>query len=209
MECNLIINDLYDGKIAHYFAPKCGSRTIFGWSTLIKEPELLEIHPEWFNFSRKEQYREIRDRITYGKLPLNIKECAIRICVVRDPVERFISAYTNRILFLNTTGKYIPISEFINTIDDLDRKEMYKDVKLHMRPLVDWYGMDTSVFTDIYNLKDILEIKKLLEKFSGKSLPYLHLHKNEGIEKPRLTDNEIEFLKNRYKQDYEIYGKWM
>ncbi len=52
------------------------------------------------------------------------------------------------------------------------------------------------------------QVKTLLEEKSSQALPDIHLQQNGGIEKPTLTGEQIEWVKDKYKEDYEIYGKW-
>jgi hypothetical protein len=52
-------------------------------------------------------------------------------------------------------------------------------------------------------------VKELLEINTKIKLPNLHLNQNGDINKPILTTDEIEWIKDRYHVDYEIYGKWL
>ena len=54
-----------------------------------------------------------------------------------------------------------------------------------------------------------LLIKILIEEQSGVKLPELVLNSSANMEKPVLTQSQIEWIKKRYQKDYEIYGKWM
>lgn len=199
--------DIYNNEIAYYKTPKCGSRTILAWAALIKEPNLILEHPEWFAESRRAiEYKEIRQRVNrYKNITHNQK---IKFCIVRDPVERFISAFTNRILFHQKPQIHITITDFIKNIDTLLELTSFKDAKIHFATQVQHIGSNPNVYTHIFDIKKLNEVKSLLENHIDISLPDLHLQKSGNIIRPTLTEEQKNVIKNRYKIDYEIYGGW-
>jgi hypothetical protein len=202
------IFDIFDKKIAYYVSAKCGSRTICAWGAIMRNPALYVDRPELFLPDRKDGYGYIRSILPDFDMRY-INDTKLRICVVRDPVERFISAFTNRVLYLRKVNKEITLSEYINTIDDPKNKTLYADINSHVRPLTVFLEKDPSIFTHIFNLRTLRNLKLLLEETSGVPLPDLHLQQNGGLEKPELTSSEMEWIKIRYREDYDIYGKWM
>jgi hypothetical protein len=52
------------------------------------------------------------------------------------------------------------------------------------------------------------ELKRLLEDIYSMHLPDIHLQQSGDCKKPKLTDSEIAWIKNKYATDYNIYGKW-
>ena len=199
--------DIYNNEIAYYKTPKCGTRTILGWAALLKEPNLIIEYPEWFQESRQGiEYKDIRQRIKkYTELTHNQK---IRFCVVRDPVERFVSAFTNRILFHKKPQVDLTIEQFIREFDRLLIQRVFADARIHFTTQVNYIGRNPSLYTHIFNLKELYKLKELLENYTGIKLPNLHLQKSENTQKPVLNTQQIDWIKNRYKIDYEIYGKW-
>jgi hypothetical protein len=204
----MYVFDIYKNQIAYYKTPKCATRTILGWAAIIKDPNILEDHPEWFDESRRKiEYRDIRLRIEkYESLSHDQK---IRFCVVRDPVERFISAFTNRILFHKKPNVDISITEFIDNMDELLEQKLYADAKLHFTTQTKYIGEDPSLYTHIFDISELENLKSLLESHTGIVLPDLHLQKSGSVQKPCLTEQQIKHIKKRYSEDYEIYGKWM
>ena len=65
----------------------------------------------------------------------DILDCEIFFTIVRDPVERFVSAYTNRILYLNTAGIKLSIEEFIKNYDYYSSDRKYRDIIHHTQPI--------------------------------------------------------------------------
>lgn len=215
------------GNGAYYHAPKCGSRSILGWIVLLSEPNLYEENPELFQpyrvvFTkdgeiRTREYGELIHKREYFKgkglgkhdwepYDVPVAPADYRFCVVRDPVERFISGYTNRVLWHNEGGLNISVAEFIERFDSICAEN--RNYKLHFTPQVRFYGEDPSIFTHIFNIRQMSQVKVLIEERSGQQLPDLHMQQNGGKEKPVLTKDQINWVKKRYEEDYEIYNKW-
>ena len=199
--------DIYNNEIAYYKTPKCGTRTILGWAALLKEPNLIIEHPEWFQESRQSvEYKDIRQKIKkYTVLTHNQK---IRFCIVRNPVERFVSAFTNRILFHKKPPVDLTIGEFINNFDFLLNQKSFTDTRLHFTTQVSYIGNNPNLYTHIFNIKKLYKVKELLETYTSINLPSLHLQKSGNVIKPVLNKQQIEWVKNKYKIDYEIYERW-
>jgi hypothetical protein len=204
---NLVL-DLHDKKVGFATVPKCGSRTIIGWGAILRNPTLYLENPELFESDRKDCYQTLRSKIT--PMPIEkILTAPVFFAVVRDPVERFISAYTNRIVNLNTVGEIFPISYLIDNFDNIINDKKYNDIVHHLKPLSFFCGKDPTIFTHIFNIRQFGEIKKLLETTYGVSLPDIHLHKNNPSDKPVLTLKQIHWIQRRYSEDYKLYEKWL
>ena len=130
-----------DGKIAYYRGLKVGSSTILTWINLINNPELRLTHPDLYDtkhwyyneetsqalHKNKDEIRK-KDLIFLPKepyeapggqkflLPVVPPNNEVRFCIVRDPVERFISGYANRVCKESIMSN-VSISDFINNID--------------------------------------------------------------------------------------------
>jgi hypothetical protein len=71
-------------------------------------------------------------------------------------------------------------------------------------------GKNPHFFTHIFNMKQMGEIKELLEDVSGKTLPDLRINNTVGkIEKPEITEEQRAWIVNRYQEDYDLFGKWI
>ena len=200
--------DVYNNEIAYYTTPKCGSRTILAWAALIKEPDLIHKYPSWFEESRQSiEYKDIRQRVK--KYELLKHDQKIRFCVIRDPVERFLSAFTNRILFHKKPNVDITITDFIDNFNNLMQQKIYKDAQIHFTTQAHYIGKDPNLYTHIIDIKELNKLKILLENHTNTKLPDLHLQKSGPIEKPILTEDQVQWIKNKYSIDYEVYGKWL
>jgi hypothetical protein len=202
--------DIYKNEIAYFRNTKCGSRTILGWAAILKYPNILNEHPEWFTSSRQYvEYKEIRKLIPKYDDPPPINQ-KIRFTIVRDPIERFISAYTNRILFHKQPDvSYLGIDYFIDNIQELMNKPEYKNARIHFYSQAYDIGHNPEIYTHIFKFKDIDMVKKMIEQYTGTILPNIHLQQSKGVEKIILDINQISKLKKIYQIDYDIYGKYI
>jgi hypothetical protein len=200
--------DIYKNEIAYYMNFKCASRTMLGWAAIINKPTIYNEHPEWFEQSRRSiEYIDIRPRMKMYENPTHDQK--IRFCIVRDPIERFVSAFTNRILYHRKPRSHISISDFILNIDNILEQDEYIDTRIHFRTQTYYIGEDTSIYTHIFGINEMNRIKNMLEDHTKIYLPDIHLQKSGKCVKPTLTAEEKSVLKKRYHIDYEIYGKYM
>ena len=206
--------DILNGKAAYYHAPKCGSRTILGWITILETPEIFKKYPHWFKKTSIEDpvYGEIRKRVKVLSSGIKIlNNYPVRFCVIRDPVERFISGYTNRIVFHKDLIKLKnppgTISDFIKNFDFYCDND--PSTKLHFSPQNVFYGTDLSLYTHIFKFKNFDKIKSLLQEISGTSLPDIHLQQSGSVQKPTLSNTEIEWVKEVYREDYNLYKNYI
>ena len=225
----MAIFNISNNKVVYYSGAKCGSTTILAYANFINNAELLSDFTEmtlnnvdaWTAYHRclkvqrqKHNKNEFVQRINLTDVPPD----AIKFCVVRDPIERFISVYKAVIL----TGYYVKgddnsIDEFIRIID-LDKKTLnnwhevggngWNTVRFHFLPQTKFYGRNPNIFTHVFNIREIGKIKNLLEENYQISLPDIKLNTTKNVD-INLTQHQTEWIKNRYSQDYKIYGKWM
>lgn len=196
-----------DDKIAYYHAPKNGSRTMLGYLALIKDPNLYDNHPEYFKEKDDEVYWELRNRT--GKIgrhdfdPNSVPkvENLIRIVVKRDPVKRFVSGYTNRVLFHNKMREKPDFTTFIDNFDKYHKE--YSDIQTHFKPQVRFFGLDKSIFTHIFDTSELGLVKELLEDTYQRKFPDIHLQQGGTNQKPELTKEQEEWIRKRYKDDYD------
>lgn len=139
-----------------------------------------------------------------------------RIALVRDPVDRFISTYNMmaRTFLENekvTTHLEEVLLDFDKFIENFDRLMWeYYNFKEHFKPQVMVLGLDPVWHTHIYNLNQYKELKKHLENICGYNLPDIHFNKSttKVFEKENLTQNQLNWIKEKFIIDYRIYGKY-
>lgn len=146
-----------------------------------------------------------------------------RVIVIRDPIERFLSAYSNRVhdhgelnrdaierdcpWLVNKLPHFKPnISQFIC---DLERYMLVPVIGHHCKPISQYVNNDLSIFTHVYPLESILELQQYLTQVSGKEIKIpraqVGYHK---ISIGQLSESELERLFVFFDNDYRLLAPW-
>lgn len=193
------------GKLTYFHAPKCASRTILGWMAFAQNPSI-------------QQEKEFGDSFLLGDYPkitaitpeVSFSEMrnALKFCIVRDPVERFVSAYKDRVLrYRGDELKRFPTIQ--NLLKDLSAAQEFRSLFHHLKPMTCFYGEDTSLFDRVFSFSRLDELRVFLEQEYDVRLPHLHLQSSSRIVVPQLSLKEVDFLREVYREDYRIYGQFI
>ncbi len=215
-KCNLVIYD----------APKTGGSTIRTWIyhylNKKKKYENYEYDSQKYLTGKKIKSRKYKltNFVKYSKR-------FTKICIRRDPVERFISCYNDKIIReekwkkipgmkdpfdLNSFFKGIETNkkEFkwkIKLILGLDKGSWKNYLNYHFEPLTYHYGNDLNYFDEIFYLSDLdSKVKPFLENLWGIDLPTIKMRNSRLITKryiDTLSKNDKKQIFNFYKEDYQ------
>lgn len=122
-----------------------------------------------------------------------------KYCLVRDPINRFISAYKNRILYHKDKGFFEHSVDMI--IDKLDNN---KFENRHFLPQTYWLGNDIKYFTQVSKLPNINSFIDVVNSFFGRKIIFPHIQiggKDFEIKLTRVQKKKIEKI---YSHDYEL-----
>lgn len=144
-----------------------------------------------------------------------------RVTLVRDPVERFLSAYSNRVVhhkelskektgpnFLNKGLEHNPgIDLFIEKFRDY--YDASGSIFHHMRPMVDFIGGDASYFSKVYNIRNITEFVSDINEHTGVDLT-IGRHQTGGpkLKKEDLSGPQLKKIQYFYQHDYKAFGNY-
>lgn len=180
---------------------------MLGYLALTKEPNLFEEHPKYFEPVFEEVYEELRSRVEkvgrHHYLPEFVPDhpAPFKIVVKRDPVKRFVSGYTNRVLHHNKLGGMKPsFSEFVRRFDYFYSK--YSDIETHFRPQVSFFGLDKSMFTHIFDVSEMDKVKEFFEDTYQRKFPDLRLQQGGTTLKPEITKEQEDWIRKKYEADY-------
>lgn len=199
-----LLNWLYNLLYGKNYQPSKGFKYVHGWITS-QQNDVIENHP-----------------LETFKCP----EGYFVFCVIRDPVKRILSAYSNRVLHNKELdfGKKNSINEemlaarpSINYF--IDNLERYQNVSTsiydHTRPLIDYTGTDTSIYDKIFDLSEMSDLRQVLIKYwqthrliaDNQDIPEIpHLQTSrKKIPLERLTPEGIEKCLSAYERDYETF----
>lgn len=202
--------ELVPGKVLYAMGQKIASRTVLGYLFYLKYGDFKTNNPRREVNQQISRSKEISDNIQ--RLSQEYVNYPVRICIVRDPVDRFISAFLSK---ANNNDGEAPVTldyiiENMNNSASMDNSAfIYNHNRFlgHTIPQVDMFGTDPSVYTHIFNINQMDQVKALVETQAGVTLPNLHL--NKSCKEQKITDTQREWIKNRYQNDYTVYGKWM
>lgn len=141
-------------------------------------------------------------------------------CVVRDPVKRFLSAYSNRILFVDDLKHSDPaalelaglsrqpeLDEFIRSLADYRR--INTSIDHHVAPMVDFLGHVPNRFHRIF---DLSQMEELADYIAEAGVLMNFPRRQTGG--PKLTPDmlspaSLRKLEALYAEDYRIFGRFM
>ncbi len=149
----------------------------------------------------------------------NISSCKHRLIVVRDPIKRLLSSYSNRVdhhkelsfekmkwsnpKIAGSFDIYNPgLGQFI---DNFEQYYRINSIYHHSKPVVNWFDGGLEQFTKVYKIEetnslqnDLSELLNLKVEFrrdqtGGRKIPIQDLNRSQ-----------VEFLMEFYRKDYEL-----
>lgn len=208
----MLVNDEY--KIIYFPIPKCASTSIKNFfCELTDDPKAKgkSVHKAYPSKSRKKVIKRWKPRYNdYYKF-----------CVIRHPVDRILSCYTNRVLYHGNlyTDKnfrhnyphanlYPTIEEFIKNIG-LYRNN--RSILHHTRQLQFYLGKNPELYDDIFKMSQVtpLLIPKLETKF-GKKIRSKKVQQ-KSVKKIRRSDVAPELIRKierMYAKEINIFNKY-
>lgn len=144
-----------------------------------------------------------------------------KVCVVRDPVDRFISSYTNRVIFHGELDKSrLPAKAIAagakprpSLEEYVERIELYRkysiSIRHHTESQVTFYGRDRKYFQKIYGMSDLESFRGDVSDRLGEDVELPHAQSGgPKISKADLSSNATRKIRDMYYEDYEIFKRF-
>lgn len=142
-----------------------------------------------------------------------------RVALVRDPIKRFLSAYSNRVLHyhelsMDRAGPKLK-KLGLEPTPDLDLfvekyaqyLEAHPSILHHTRPMTDFLGADTGYFAKLYALNNIDQfVKDVAERVEMDVKIGREQTGGPKFKPSDLSAAQIQKIKAYYKSDYRAFG---
>ncbi len=147
-----------------------------------------------------------------------------RVAVVRDPVSRIVSCYTNKVLKEKKlhqvtfspeqkTAGLVAEPSFDNFIDLLpEYVSASRPIRHHSRPLAFFLGEDVTFFDKVFSIRQLPELTRFVQDRVGPVPELPHKNKSKGADLD-VSRDEIERNRTRietmFARDIELFGAYM
>lgn len=155
----------------------------------------------------------------WGKNKEDINDADFKFIVIRDPIKRFLSAYSNRVChhrelslekITRSNPELVENFEIYNPglgqfIDQFDKYNSVNSIKHHCKPVSEWVDGNISLFDRVYRIEEMELLKKDLSKELGQEINFSR-EQTGGRKIPvsDLSSNQVEFLMEFYREDYKL-----
>ena len=148
------------------------------------------------NFCGKDSY--IGREKGFESYHKELKDCEIRIAVYRDPIDKIISG------FYYCQEQYPRLNNLDRFLETYQYQLKNNYVRIHCRTNTDMLGPDPSIYTHVWNMKEIdTKVLPFLEQLGGKKIQKTRLREHE----PRIiTEAQIMKAKEVMAVDYQNGG---
>jgi len=145
-----------------------------------------------------------------------------RFAILRDPLERFLSAHKSKVFRGGGLGpRFVPPAQlraaglpqrpdFATFVEHLDAyRSLSSNVAHHTAPQVVFLGRTPSVFDRLATLEEVGELRAEIAARVGRALPMPpDVNSTEDIPTPVPTPSQRRRIEAFYAEDYDIFGTW-
>ena len=215
-------------KLLYISVPKCAC------TSLKNCMYFLENKDNFKTYKNNGQYIDIHKLYQSSYFDIYIKKIQkkydistfTKICLIRDPIKRFISAYTNRVKHHKELS--VKVMKSLDLTNDMADPNFYKfvnnfniykkvrSIKHHTDSISKYIGTEPSFYDKIYNIENIDEISVFLkDKYNiDYQIPRLQTGGggSESIDLNTIKEerpNIYEKLQRITSSDYKIYSEFL
>lgn len=210
---------LEDCKIAYFSVPKIACTSIKAMMFEVENGFPLR---QFTTNGRKWGIHKFYKSVPFETLPHARIADYGRITVVRDPIRRLLSCYSNRDVFhrelsVRKVGVKLetlnlpPNPDLSAFIENLGSYRMaVPSIQHHARPMVDFLGTDPDYFTRVYRFEELCDFAEDVRRLTGTQVE-LGRKQTGGpkIDPDTLSAKQVAFLKEYYAADYAAFGAYL
>jgi hypothetical protein len=203
-------------QLAYYPSPKVACTSL---KTALYR---LENSQDWQDFRIDGKTIYIHDHIPSDAFePLEVqKSHYFKFAILRDPIDRFLSAYQNRVVdFGELSAEHIashpeleglPLSPTISEfVENLERyRSISPSIRHHTEPQHVFIGSDLSYYDRVFRFEEVQEIPEILYRITG--IKFELPHQQKSLAKIKLSDlskRDIRGIEWFYREDYALVSK--
>lgn len=144
-----------------------------------------------------------------------------RFLIVRDPVKRFLSSYSNRVLHYKNLARWnlprealdagvAPDPDLSSFIEHLETYRQYSgDIRHHTDPVMDFTGPDLSWFDAVYPIERLGDCQEKLSELVGRPVKIPHEQTGGAkISVKDLASAQLDKIVAFYRQDYDLLSDY-
>ncbi|GAA5124105.1 sulfotransferase family 2 domain-containing protein [Luteolibacter yonseiensis] len=163
----------------------------------------------------------------YRHNSVEIDKAAFRFVVIRDPIKRFLSAYSNRVIhhrelseekvrLLADKKKRLKIKpgdfeldpDLSTFIRHLEKYQKIPSILIHTRPQSSLVT-DLGFFSKVYRIESMDELGDDLSEITNHAVPIRHSQSGgPKIDVSSLAASELEKLRRYYQEDYRLLSRF-
>ena len=145
-----------------------------------------------------------RKQAAFWKQATNQRPADVMFTIVRDPVKRFISGYTNRVLFYQKNNNM----SFQQFVDIAPNWGTNSDIRRHMRTMTSIIGKDPGIYDHVFSIDQVdTKVRQFLKEISGREISITRRQTggNHHQKDIVLTPEQKEKIQNIYADDYKYW----
>lgn len=124
----------------------------------------------------------------------------LKIVILRDPIKRFVSAYTNRVLYRKDTGFYKHTVDMV-----IEKLEQNQFDNLHFLPQTYFIGNNLDYFNVICCTKTLYIFEKAVNSFFTNEISFPRVKSHSSDLTLNLSKKQIKKLDKIYESDNIIF----
>ena len=151
-----------------------------------------------------DEYKEKKNLVSFlpSYTPFKKIDVDEKCCLIRDPVNRFISCYNNRILYHKDLAFYnYSIDQVIEKLEN----NLFENK--HFLPQSFWLGNNINYFTIVANVSDIKTFETKVNNFFENKILFPHIQTGKSELKICLNKEQVKKIKKIYSTDYDLIGE--
>lgn len=169
---------------------------------------------EKYGYEDHHDYYKKRPGAFTGVTALRILEQVTRFAVIRDPVERLISCYRNRVLDLGDLQSStfilnrmnLPIEPDVNTfLLNLERyRKANKSIEHHSRPQHIFLGGTLQYLDRIFPIEELDKLEEMLKNYKPDLKMLQRKSGGSDVGFSDISEKAVQFAIDFYQKDYEL-----